>query len=608
MSNKEPTDDRSRLPLTRSLEARVLANFITEGLRENPSETSLSGTVLVTALTRLKHDQPNLLDALTATGHESMDSNSVAVLTWIDATFACWEREAILAPEAQQLTNRLRPLAAAFALTDSRFFTPGAHGLHRLLDVLYDYLKGWHGGLGDTALHRLSTAANIVDRIQSDFPSEPKVDEARIFFEQEIYEHHVQLKQLDTLLLERELTGLGADAIRQAAAWLLNTAITQVELPESVAQFIASDWYESGICIAQQHGFDSTQWRTFMATTQLLVDVVQPVSRTNTDELHRLYMTMQQISITLSKQLVSLQNDTEAVASTVGLIEYAMLRNLRGEDLGLQQVNPIFGGDGNNLPISANDLTALNLKPGHWFLMQTAEGAIRLRFVGSLINNYYLIFMDLLGNRALRKSLHEFRTLIGSGELRCLEAQDSFCLAMTSAIDLCEELHEQQCEEQNAQASAQPNPKFSAMDHGSIEDSQTDPTENDSPSKLQQKRKETEGTEQWHPTLKKNQPPAFTETPFESHTIVKLQIPMGTWLGFHDRDPPLMAKIVACDLEKNSYIFTNREGIKMRELTVPQLVALIDRDMVDILERKTNFRETVSQLFQQQERLDQGPQ
>jgi hypothetical protein len=65
---------------------------------------------------------------------------------------------------------------------------------------------------------------------------------------------------------------------------------------------------------------------------------------------------------------------------------------------------------------------------------------------------------------------------------------------------------------------------------------------------------------------------------------------------------------VACDLEKNSYIFTNREGIKMRELTVPQLVALIDRDMIDILERRTNFRETISQLSQQQERIDRSPQ
>ena len=580
----------------------MLAGFISEEQRESHGEKTLSEIVLWDALAHLEPDQTNLLDALAQDGYEAIDSDSAAILSWIDATFTCWEREVTLAHEAQQLANRLRPIAAAFALTDSRFFTPGAHGLHRLVDVFYDFLKGWHGGLGDTALYRLTTAADILDRIRHDFPSEPKVDEARIFFEQEVGEHHAQLAKLDTLLLERESANLGADAIRQAAAWLLNTEITQVELPESVAQFIASDWYESGVCIAQEHGFDSTQWRTFTDTTQLLVDVVQPVSRTNSDELRRLHITMQQISITLSKQLVSLKNDAEAVASTVGLIEYAMLRNLRDEDLGLKQVDPISGNDGNTLPINASDLTALNLKPGNWFLMQTAEGAIRIRFVGSLINNYYLIFMDFLGNRALRKSLHECQQLINSGELRCLEAQDSFCLAMSSAIELCEA--------QSFKASSRPDSTPKTIDYGFSEDNQTDPTQNDSASLLQHEKIEAKGAEQWHPTVNKNQdqPSAFTDPPQETSTIVKLQIPMGTWLGFHDRDPPLMAKIVACDLEKNSYIFTNREGIKMRELTVPQLVALIDRDMIDILERRTNFRETISQLSQQQERIDRSPQ
>lgn len=580
----------------------MLAGFISEEQRESHGEKTLSEIVLWDALANLEPDQTNLLDALAQDGYEAIDSDSAAILSWIDATFTCWEREVTLAHEAQQLANRFRPIAAAFALTDSRFFTPGAHGLHRLVDVFYDFLKGWHGGLGDTALYRLTTAADILDRIRHDFPSEPKVDEARIFFEQKIGEHHAQLEKLDTLLLERESANLGADAIRQAAAWLLNTEITQVELPESVAQFIASDWYESGVCIAQEHGFDSTQWRTFTDTTQLLVDVVQPVSRTNSDELRRLHITMQQISITLSKQLVSLKNDAEAVASTVGLIEYAMLRNLRDEDLGLKQVDPISGNDGNTLPINASDLTALNLKPGNWFLMQTAEGAIRIRFVGSLINNYYLIFMDFLGNRALRKSLHECQQLINSGELRCLEAQDSFCLAMSSAIELCEA--------QSFKASSRPDSTPKTIDYGFSEDNQTDPTQNDSASLLQHEKIEAKGAEQWHPTVNKNQdqPSAFTDPPQENSTIVKLQIPMGTWLGFHDRDPPLMAKIVACDLEKNSYIFTNREGIKMRELTVPQLVALIDRDMIDILERRTNFRETISQLSQQQERIDRSPQ
>ena len=55
-----------------------------------------------------------------------------------------------------------------------------------------------------------------------------------------------------------------------------------------------------------------------------------------------------------------------------------------------------------------------------------------------------------------------------------------------------------------------------------------------------------------------------------------------------------MAKVAVRDLDKDSYIFTNRDGIKLRELTVPQLVALIERDMVDILEYKTSFRDTLA--------------
>ena len=84
------------------------------------------------------------------------------------------------------------------------------------------------------------------------------------------------------------------------------------------------------------------------------------------------------------------------------------------------------------------------------------------------------------------------------------------------------------------------------------------------------------------------------EQPFDSNTVLQLQIPIGTWLGFHDREPPIMAKVAVRDLDKDSYIFTNREGIKLRELTVPQLVTLIERDMVDILERKISFRDTLA--------------
>ena len=65
----------------------------------------------------------------------------------------------------------------------------------------------------------------------------------------------------------------------------------------------------------------------------------------------------------------------------------------------------------------------------------------------------------------------------------------------------------------------------------------------------------------------------------------------------------MMARVAVRDVEKDSYIFTNRDGIKLREVTVAQLIALIDRDMVDILDRTTNFKDTVAQMRQDQERL-----
>ena len=83
------------------------------------------------------------------------------------------------------------------------------------------------------------------------------------------------------------------------------------------------------------------------------------------------------------------------------------------------------------------------------------------------------------------------------------------------------------------------------------------------------------------------------EQPFDPNAILQLKIPIGTWLGFHDREPPIMARVAVRDLDKDSYIFTNRDGIKLRELTVPQLVTLVERDMVDILERRTSFQATL---------------
>ena len=68
---------------------------------------------------------------------------------------------------------------------------------------------------------------------------------------------------------------------------------------------------------------------------------------------------------------------------------------------------------------------------------------------------------------------------------------------------------------------------------------------------------------------------------------------MGAWLGFHDGETPIMAKLAVYDPRRDNYIFVNRKGIALRELNRADLLALMDQGLVDILETRSYFREEV---------------
>ena len=298
------------LPLTSSLESEVRAAFA-----ETANPDGLSGEALCRALGDIKAKKRALTDAIADAGYRAPDNDSLAVLNWVDATFALWAEQSPLAEELQKSLQRLRPLAAAFALSDPRFFIPGGHALHRLLDVIHEGFLGWHASLGNNATGMLDGVREVIDRARSDFPSEPRVDEMLALVSSKIRGHHAQLQQLEGPLLEREFTSLGEDAYRITVANALNGILAEHEVPGSVAGFIKSDWYESGLKIAAEQGLQSDAWRNFLDTTALLADAVQPVDQSDAAAQERLYTAMQQLRATLSKQLVSLYPDADAAAA-----------------------------------------------------------------------------------------------------------------------------------------------------------------------------------------------------------------------------------------------------------------------------------------------------
>jgi hypothetical protein len=65
-----------------------------------------------------------------------------------------------------------------------------------------------------------------------------------------------------------------------------------------------------------------------------------------------------------------------------------------------------------------------------------------------------------------------------------------------------------------------------------------------------------------------------------------LLIPIGIWLGFHDEDSSVMVKLAVYDRANDNYIFANKQGFLARQMNTPDLLHLIENELVDIIERR----------------------
>ena len=577
-----------RLPLTRSLEVEVRTGFALPSQSEG-----LTGETLVVALSELSLAQNQGLRAtLAERGEELIASEPAAVLDWIDAVFTRWHAHYSLDPELEQLLLAAKPLAAAFACSEDRFFTPGAHALHRLLDTLYEGFAGWSSDLGKTARPAVDAVSEVIQRCLQDFPSEPAVDHTLHLLEQKISGYSGQLERLDSGLIEREATAMASAVARRTVGDELSQRFGSATFPGKLSDFLGGDWFEAGVALVKNLGTEAAVWQQYCSTTERFVDLFGQGDSTrsarsetsgvaNTDDLP------QQVREVLEQVGLS----SERAQSAGDMLEYLRLRHASKQEPS-STLSPVML-DGKSTAdwtqTSTTSLEASGIEPGQWYRIHQAEGVRRLRLSGAFGHNSYLVFMDFAGARALRLSVDEFTNLLRSGEATRLDTQQTFSRAL---VEAAEEKTEWLAQQQAAQAETR-------AKQSQIAEEEAEELASEREAAAQRLRDAEDRARGQTEALPASQSESgdralSADQPFDTNTVLQLQIPIGTWLGFHDREPPIMARVAVRDLDKDSYIFTNREGIKLRELTVPQLVTLIERDMVDILERKSSFRDTLA--------------
>jgi hypothetical protein len=106
------------------------------------------------------------------------------------------------------------------------------------------------------------------------------------------------------------------------------------------------------------------------------------------------------------------------------------------------------------------------------------------------------------------------------------------------------------------------------------------------------------------PTDEDYAPTNTIEPAADSERMVNL--PMGTWLGFHDAEKPMMGRLAVHDPVEDQFVFVNRKGFKLRSLTHAQLLELIDDGLVDILQRSSNLRDQVIEVRNSLDSSKQG--
>ena len=85
---------------------------------------------------------------------------------------------------------------AAFAVTDDRFFIPGGHALHRLLDGVYLGFSGWQEDPRGASTGMVDNLRALIQKALEDFPSEPKVDSALVDLSAQSEAHATELTRL----------------------------------------------------------------------------------------------------------------------------------------------------------------------------------------------------------------------------------------------------------------------------------------------------------------------------------------------------------------------------------------------------------------------------
>lgn len=497
-----------------------------------------------------------------------------AALRWVGAAFELWEKSFPLEPILAAQLRKLKSVVAVTAVLDTDFYTPGAHPLHRIFDTLHKAATGWQDTLGRAGQPALTLVEETVEEILS-MGEERRgelADLARSIVES-VQRNQSRADRMATRAAETEQGRLKAAQAKFSAAAMINQALGKYPAPAEIGSFIRGPWYDSAQLVFLKFGEDSEQWKNMSSTTTVLLESLQPPDESHEAGRQQLFESVAGIPAEVKNWLLSMQHDRDAVEQIMSEIEYAHLRIMRNQPTHLENIPPIELED-KKQPRPDTRVPLKGVRKGQWFLIKTRKGDM-LRVQVTMVDQEYqqLLFCNQAGIKVQTLDFINFGKLLESGTARHLDSDATFSRALTVAAGIeSDELLKR------LTGGQEPKPSPEAQEKPPVAEPTAGPSHvaPDGPLKVDAVTPES---------------PQLPDTGLPD-------LPMGTWLGFHDVDPPLLAKLALHDKVRRLLIFVNRKGIEQRRLEEAEYLSLIKDGLIDIMEATNNFREQVERARQ----------
>lgn len=488
-----------------------------------------------------------------------------AALRWVGAAFDAWEESFPLEQELQQQLRPMKSVMARAALSDAAFFQPGHHPLHLVLDAVHDSAIGWQPSLGRAGEPVIALVAETLEACRDwlDGGGARLQDLAANVLET-TRRSKARADRMALRAVEAERGRVRSARARVTAARVINAAMEEHPVPEDISRIFCGPWYESAQLVLLKFGEDSAEWRDMSAATLSLASSLQPVTDRDEGQKRELLNGIARAPTELKRWLLSLQHESETLEQILGTVEYAQLRAMRGQSAEAVSSARIAEDGGADKP---TDASLAGFQQGQWFLVSPRGGPV-IRAQLAMDQGGKLLFCNQAGLKVLALDHDRFSAMLEQDEISHLPAGASFsrALVIAAGISSDEELSPLIGEVEPAEELE----RVRTPEPGEVAD-KGEPLVTDEPVQLTP------------------DPPAQPELPDSGRP----ELPMGTWLGFHDVDPPLLAKLALHDKVRKLLIFVNRKGVEQRRLEEEDYFALIGEGQVDILEARNNFREQV---------------